>query len=166
MRTLFTAIRTTVFATLFVGLWGWIAFQLHRFDSSLGGPLPSWTELPGVAFMTFGAALALACIIWLVVRGHGTPAPFDPPRDLVAAGPYRWMRNPMYVGGAATLLGLALVLRSPAILLFVPVWWLLAHLLVLFYEEPTLRRNFGASFEEYCRRVPRWWPRRPHFAAH
>jgi len=165
VRILFTAIRAALVAMLFVGLWGWVAFQLRRFDPPLGGPLPSWTELPGVVLIALGAALALSCIVCFVVRGHGTPAPFDPPRNFVVAGPYRWVRNPMYVGGAAMLLGLALVLQSPSILLFVPVWWLLAHLLVLSYEEPTLRRNFGASFEEYCRRVPRWWPKSPR-AAH
>jgi protein-S-isoprenylcysteine O-methyltransferase Ste14 len=45
-------------------------------------------------------------------------------------------------------------------LVFAAIGWLVAHLFVLLYEEPTLRSRFGDSYEEYARRVNRWWPRR------
>jgi hypothetical protein len=49
--------------------------------------------------------------------------------------------------------------RSPSIVLFVPAWWVLFHLLVILYEEPVLRSKFGRDYEAYCRRTPRWIPR-------
>ncbi len=71
----------------------------------------------------------------------------------------------MYIGGALLLLGFGLYQRSPSIVLFVPAWWLLAHLLVVFYEEAHLRSKFGPDYDEYCRRTPRWIPRSIHPAA-
>jgi len=161
------ALRSVVFACAFLWLWAWVALSLRRFDTALGGPLAAWTHLPGWAVLALGGAVAAWCIAAFVVRGHGTPALFDAPRRLVAAGPYRYTRNPMYVGGALLLLGLGLVERSPSIVLFVPAWWLLFHLLVVLYEEPTLRDKFGRDYVDYCRRTPRWIPRprRPALAA-
>ena len=75
------------------------------------------------------------------------------------AGPYRFVRNPMYIGGALLLLGFGLYQRSPSIVLFAPGWWLLFHLLVVLYEEATLRSKFGPDYDAYCRRTPRWIPR-------
>jgi protein-S-isoprenylcysteine O-methyltransferase Ste14 len=74
----------------------------------------------------------------------------------VVVGPYRRVRNPMYIGGFILLVGLGLYALSPSILLFSLAWLLLFHLFVVFYEEPTLRSKFGATYEDYCRRVPRW----------
>ena len=109
--------------------------------------------------MVVGGVIAFTCIATFVTRGEGTPAPFDPPRKFVAAGPYRYVRNPMYVGGFIVLLGFGLIERSPAILLFTLPWLLLAHLFVILYEEPHLRSTFGETYEEYCRTVRRWLPR-------
>jgi protein-S-isoprenylcysteine O-methyltransferase Ste14 len=67
----------------------------------------------------------------------------------------------MYVGGLTLLIGFALALRSPAMLAFCGAWWLLAHALVLGYEEPVLRERFGQAYADYCGRVPRWIPRKP-----
>lgn len=95
------------------------------------------------------------------VRGLGTPAPFDPPRRLVITGLYRWMRNPMYVGLGVMLLGETLLLpqiwREMAVL--IAVLWIAVTVMVVRKEERDLRRLFGAAYEEYCRRVPRWIPR-------
>ena len=156
MKLTFVAFRSILFAGGFLYLWAWVAVSLRQYDTS---PLPPWTRILGV--LTFGAGLALAvwCIAMFVVRGHGTPAPFDAPRKLVAAGPYRYIRNPMYVGGGLTLLGFGLLEASPSIVVFAPVWWSFFHLLVLLYEEPVLRAKFGSDYEEYCRRTPRWLPR-------
>ena len=92
-----------------------------------------------IALMAAGGTLAFACIATFVTRGEGTPAPMDPPRKFVAAGPYRFVRNPMYIGGFLVLAGFGLYEQSPAILLFALPWFLLAHLFVILYEEPHLR---------------------------
>jgi protein-S-isoprenylcysteine O-methyltransferase Ste14 len=160
MKKLFTALRSVVFSAGFVFLWGWVAWRLHlRYDSSLGFALPEWTRVPGIALMVAGGILALACITTFFTRGEGTPAPFDPPRKFVAAGPYKWVRNPMYIGGFITLLGFGFYENSPAILIFAPPWLLATHLMVIFYEEPHLRATFGAAYEAYCLSVHRWLPR-------
>ena len=104
--------------------------------------------------------LALWCIVTFAVRGRGTPAPFDPPRRLVMLGPYRHLRNPMYLGAGIALAGAALFYRSLALLGYLVAFLLVTHLFVLLYEEPALRSTFGAEYEDYCRRVSRWIPRR------
>jgi len=109
--------------------------------------------------MVAGGILALACIATFVTKGEGTPAPFDPPRKFVAVGPYKLVRNPMYIGGFVVLLGFGLCEQSYTILLFGVPWILLAHLFVILYEEPHLRATFGTPYDAYCRSVRRWLPR-------
>lgn len=112
----------------------------------------------GLAPLAAGAPLLLWSI-WLFAKvGRGTPAPFDPPRLFVAVGAYRYVRNPMYLGVALMLVGESLLFGSFQILWYAAVCWVFVHLFVLLYEEPTLRRKFGASYEEYLRQVPRWVP--------
>src|SRR5215475_6676397 len=119
MKTLFIALRAALFATGFVFLWSWVALSLHRrYDGAFDLALPGWMRGLGTALMAAGGALALACIATFVTRGEGTPAPFDPPRKFVAVGPYRFVRNPMYVGAFLVLLGFGLFEKSLAILLF------------------------------------------------
>ena len=110
--------------------------------------------------MVIGGVVVTACVGTFVVRGQGTPAPFDPPRRFVAVGPYKYVRNPMYIGGMILLVGSGLYQRSISILCLALAWLLLVHLLVVFYEEPHLRSRFGAEYQEYCRSVSRRVPRR------
>jgi protein-S-isoprenylcysteine O-methyltransferase Ste14 len=160
MKIAFTALRAIVFGTGFILLWGWVALGVHHgYDSTLGFTLPTWSYALGIVSMMVGGTLALACVATFVIRGEGTPAPFDPPRKFVAVGPYRLVRNPMYVGGFTVLLGFGLYEGSPAILLFALPWLLGAHLFVILYEEPHLRAIFGAPYDAYCRSVHRWLPR-------
>jgi protein-S-isoprenylcysteine O-methyltransferase Ste14 len=107
-----------------------------------------------------GGALAVWCIVTFAFAGKGTPAPFDPPRKLVVAGPYRFVRNPMYLGAALALGGAAVVYRSPPLLGYVALFLLAAHLFVVGYEEPKLARLFGEQYGAYRARVRRWLPRR------
>ena len=165
MNTVFIAIRAVAVMCVFVWLCAWIALGLRSYDRQYGLALPAWTETLSIPVMFAGAALCLTCIATFVVRGRGTPAPFDPPRQFVAVGPYRYVRNPMYIGGALLLAGFALYIRSGAALIFCLPWLLLCHIFVLLYEEPTLRSKFGTTYEDYCRTVPRWIPRKPA-AAH
>ena len=161
MKMLFTAVRALLFSTGFILLWGWIALSLHRrYDATLSFAFGGWTPALGIALMAAAGMLALACVATFVTRGEGTPAPIDPPRKFVAAGPYKFVRNPMYIGGFLVLVGFGLYKRSPAILLFALPWLLLAHLFVVFYEEPHLRTKFGSPYDAYCRSVRRWLPLR------
>jgi protein-S-isoprenylcysteine O-methyltransferase Ste14 len=100
----------------------------------------------------------LWCFWNFLVNGKGTPAPIDPPKELVAVGLYRHVRNPMYVAGLIALFGW--ILWSPSLPLIVaPILFLTAaHLFVTRYEEPHLKKTFGAAYEDYCQRVPRWFP--------
>ncbi len=107
-----------------------------------------------------GVALYLACAFWgFTLRGHGTPAPFDPPKKLVVEGPYRIVPNPMYWSVAFLMSGEALVFRSLALAGIGMVFFASSMLLVLWYEEPILRRKFGDEYEAYRLHVPRWFPR-------
>jgi protein-S-isoprenylcysteine O-methyltransferase Ste14 len=98
-------------------------------------------------------------VIGVLLEGIGTPAPALPARHLVVKGSYRFVRNPMYVAVTALILGQALFLGDVHLLEYAIIPWLAAHLFVLFYEEPTLRRSFGTEYENYRAYVPRWIPR-------
>jgi protein-S-isoprenylcysteine O-methyltransferase Ste14 len=161
MRILFDAIRALIYSAGFIFVWGYAALWVRRYDSSLGVSLPTWMSIPAVVLIAIGAPIALACIATFVVRGRGTPAPFDAPRQLVAAGPYRWVRNPMYLGAGLVVVGYAFYVRSVSVLLLAAAMWFTVHLFVYFYEEPTLRAKFNGSYEDYCRAVSRWLPRSP-----
>lgn len=155
----FDILRTVLYVSGFVLLWGWVPLSVGRFDPRLEVVLPVWVAPIGAAVMALGAATALTCGALFAVRGRGTPAPFDPPREFVAVGPYRWVRNPMYLGALLVLVGLGLWLRSPSILVLALLLAISAHLFVVNYEEPGLERRFGASYVEYKKRVNRWIPR-------
>src|SRR5262249_20828872 len=129
----FAAVRSVVYATGFVGFWAWLALGVRAWDSS---PLPVWCTVLGMILFVPGALLMGLSIGVFAPQGKGTPAPFDAPRRFVMHGPYRWVRNPMYVGAWTLLTGFALYLRSPAMLAFAGAWVLLAHTFVVLYEEP------------------------------
>lgn len=119
----------------------------------------------GVAIILAGGALALTCVLTFAVVGRGTPVPVAPPRRLVITGPYRWVRNPMALGVGTALFGVALFYESISVALIAVVFLLGIHAMVVLYEEPTLRRTFGADYAAYCRRVNRWIPSRADDAA-
>ncbi len=160
MKRLFVAFRAVLYASGFVLLWGWLAEGARRYDPILGLRLPRLQPL-GVVLAVAGALLCLACIGTFIVRGRGTPFPLDPPVVFVPTGPYRFVRNPMYIGGALVLAGYGLLERSVSVLLLSAVFLLVMHLFVLLLEEPGLERRFGSTYAEYRRRVNRWLPRAP-----
>lgn len=158
---LWTGVRALVYASAFAALWGWLAYEAHLRDVPFGFPLPDWAAPIGVALMAIGAAIVVACIGTFVVRGRGTPAPFDAPREFVASGPYRWVRNPMYLGGFLVLAGYALCAVSFAALLVAFGMLAAAHAFTVLYEEPALERRFGDGYRAYRRRTRRWIPGAP-----
>jgi protein-S-isoprenylcysteine O-methyltransferase Ste14 len=159
MKTLFLALRSVIYMSGFLLFFGWVALRVRTFDQSFGLSLPAATEIPGAILGVVGATLGLACAAVFISRGRGTPAIFDAPRAFVAIGPYKYVRNPMYVGGLMLLIGFGLYERSVSILFLTLLLFLLVHMFVLFYEEPTLTRKFGSSYQKYRKVVPRWIPR-------
>jgi len=152
-------LRALTYATLFVGLFLVVVPQRILTASGIARPAQIGpAQAAGFIFVALGAALVLWCVLTFALIGKGTPAIFDPPRKLVIAGPYRWVRNPMYIGGGLAVLGATLFYGSAGLALYALGFFVVVHLLVLFYEEPRLRRVFGPPYEEYLRTVHRWVP--------
>ena len=152
-------LRALTYATLFVGLF--LVAVPQRILTASGIARPAHigpAQAAGFALVALGAALVLWCVLTFALIGKGTPAIFDPPRKLVIAGPYRWVRNPMYIGGGLAVVGAALFYRSAALALYALGFFLVVHLLVLLYEEPRLSRVFGSPYDDYRRAVHRWVP--------
>ena len=111
--------------------------------------------------LVIGVAIYCWCAWDFTFAGKGTPAPIDPPKELVVRGLYRYVRNPMYVGVMSILVGEALLFASRTLFGYAALVFALFFLFVVVYEEPTLRNKFGESYREYCRNVSRWIPRAP-----
>lgn len=157
---MFVLVRTLTYSALFIGLL--LIYLPARLLSWSGIVRPAaieWQQVAGMIIGATGAAVALWCIFTFAFIGRGTPAPFDPPRRLVIKGPYRFVRNPMYIGAGLALVGATLFYGSWPLLGYAGLFFLITHLFVVLYEEPTLRRTFGPEYEAYCRQVRRWWPR-------
>ena len=131
-------------------------YLLLRYSGGFNWPFCSLAVILACALCLFCGGLLLSCTWEFVVRGQGTPAPVDPPKALVIRGPYRYNRNPMYVGIMGIIAAEALFFASFFLLVYAAVLWLGFHLFVLLYEEPHLEKKFGPSYQEYCRLVPRW----------
>ena len=155
-------VRAITYAALFIGFV--LVFLPAQVLSGAGVTRPARFGAPQLAGMIVGAAgagVAVWCILTFALLGRGTPAPFDPPRRLVVRGPYRYVRNPMYLGAGLALAGAALFYEAGALWAYAGGFLVLTHLVVVLYEEPTLRRTFGEDYETYCRQVRRWWPTTP-----
>ena len=116
----------------------------------------------GVVPLAAGLAVYVWCVADFARAGRGTPAPIDPPQHLVQRGLYRYTRNPMYVGVLSVLAGEAWLYASRPLAAYALSILAGFHLFVVCYEEPTLRRSFGDSYERYCAAVPRWLLRPRH----
>ncbi len=138
-------LRTLIFTIVVPGFWT-IAVPYLLLPR---GARPDFhgTGLLGLPLIAAGFALYIACAFWgFAVRGRGTPLPMDPPRKLVTEGPYGVVRNPMYWSVFLVVLGEAVLFHSLALLALSAGFLVATSLFVLLYEEPTLRRKFGAEY--------------------
>ncbi len=134
---------------------------LHKLGDAIFGSFGSKCPHIGITLFTSGIISYFICSLWLVIVGKGPFVEFDPPREFVATGPYRWMRNPVAASLIVTGFGEAIFFQSAGILFFMLLALPLAHLQVTKIEEPRLRQRFGESYEAYCRMVNRWLPQPP-----
>lgn len=160
--------RTTSQAVIGSFLFFWIAPAMvaglvpylisdWRMQPALFGT--SATRIMGAVLVAAGAAALIECTARFAIKGRGTPAPIAPTETLVVTGLYRFVRNPMYVAVVSVILGQALLLGSTRLLSYGLAVWTAFHIFVQAYEEPTLRRQFGESYDRYRANVRRWWPR-------
>lgn len=150
-----SALWTVLLPGVFAGYVPWRVFGLNRVQIGWSDPIDGL----GVVITGVGVALLAICIFEFARSGRGTLSPVDPPRHLVVRGLYRYVRNPMYLSVTTIVLGEALLARSQALAIYWLGWFVCVNIFVLGYEEPTLREQFGGSYDDYCRRVPRWVPR-------
>jgi protein-S-isoprenylcysteine O-methyltransferase Ste14 len=152
-----TALKSLLFLILAPGIVaGYIPLALLRQGPQI--------EIGFFAYLAFplwliGVIVLLWCFWDFLVKGRGTPAPIDPPKDLVVAGLYNYVRNPMYVGVLVIIIGHFLWFRTVWMIVYAAVVFLAFYLFVTFYEEPHLQKTFGTAYEEYAKKVPRWIPR-------
>ena len=153
------ALKTLLFSILIPGTVAFIVpwLLLGRPAVSVSMVSPAW--MVGLLPLLLGMGLYFWCAGVFTFIGKGTPAPIDAPRFLVIQGPYRWVRNPMYVAVLSVILGLAILFHSLLLVGYAILVWMVVYAFVIFVEEPSLRRQFGTSYEAYLQAVPRWIPR-------
>ena len=158
MRANVPAVAKTLVFTVFVPgtVAGYVPWRLRQ-DAA---PVTGAEEWAAFTVIAIGIAIYLHTAFWgFALIGGGTPAPIAPTKILVAKGLHRFVRNPMYIGVGLVIGGQAWLFHSRHIAIYMACMLLTAHLFVLFYEEPTLRRQFGGEYDRYRASVPRWIPR-------
>lgn len=158
-------LRMLLYGVLFltgvlVGL-PWLAYRLDVLLPAWHVEI-GWLRIVGVLVFVAFLFMYLGCSYVLSSRGRGAYVEFDPPREFVATGPYRWVRNPIAACMVGMVFGLAIALSSTGVFLLFLVSLPLAHLQVVLMEEPQLRKRFGQAYDDYLCRVPRWIPRAPN----
>jgi len=138
----------------------WLAYRLDvyapRWHIEIG-----WLRIVGAGLFLVFLGMYIFCSYVLTTRGRGAFVEFDAPREFVASGPYRWVRNPVALCLIGAVFSLAVAFSSTGIFLMFLLGLPLAHMQVVLLEEPLLRKRFGSSYEAYVLRVPRWIPRPP-----
>jgi len=112
----------------------------------------------GLLPIVLGIALYSRCAHDFILTGRGTPLPIDAPVRIVTRGPYRYSRNPMYIGILAVVGGEALLFRDHRLLSYLFAVAVVFHVFIVGYEERALRRRFGDDYARYRAAVPRWLP--------
>ncbi|MGZ3583086.1 MAG: methyltransferase family protein [Ktedonobacterales bacterium] len=155
------AFKTLIFTIVVPGMVGGVIPWLLLQGAQRHMPSVPSVWMIGLIPLTLGVGLYFWCAGAFTYIGKGTPAPIDAPKVLVVQGPYRLVRNPMYVAVLLVILGQAIVFRSSLLVGYALVFWLVVHAFVVAVEEPSLRSQFRGSYDNYLRSVPRWIPRPP-----
>ena len=152
-----TIFKSLLYLIFEAGLFAlYIPLVLLRNGPRIETGVLSWLAIP---FWLIGSLVILWCFWDFTFKGRGTPLPTDPPKELVITGPYRYVRNPIYVGALSLFLGHFLWFGYWALLTYAVVALIGVHGFVVLYEEPALKKRFGAAYEDYLKQVPRWIPR-------
>lgn len=156
-------IRSLVFTIVVPGtVIGLVPYWLanSKLDAQLFGKAPEtlMADIVGYFLLVIGSLIYLWCVYDFTFIGRGTPAIFDPPRELVIRGLYKYVRNPMYIGVVTALLGQVFIYGSPLILIFAIGFGSVFYVFVIVYEEPVLRKQFGDDYTRYVKLVNRWVP--------
>jgi protein-S-isoprenylcysteine O-methyltransferase Ste14 len=157
---MFVLIRTLTYASIFIAFFLVLLPERILAEIEMSRPDTSAVvQAAGLFLLTAGALVVAWSVLTFAFIGRGTPAPFDPPRRLVVRGPYRYVRNPMYIAAMLVLSGITVYFASFALLFYSVVFWGIAHLFVVFYEEPVLKSKFEKDYTSYKAAVNRWWPK-------
>lgn len=152
-----TALKSLLFLIVAPGMVaGYIPLVLLRKGPQIQTGFLAYLAIP---LWLIGGAILLWSFWNFLIEGRGTPAPMDPPKELVVAGFYRYVRNPMYFGVLLMLTGYFLWFGFWSLLIYTAFAFIATHLFVTLYEEPTLKNKFGKSYKDYLKKVPRWIPR-------
>jgi protein-S-isoprenylcysteine O-methyltransferase Ste14 len=158
------SLRRSVVVSILFGILGgpgivliYVPFWITRFRIPAGEP--AWQMIAAAALILLGVTPGMESARRFVSIGRGTLMPTVPTEHLVVSGFYRYLRNPMYTGVLFALIGEAILFESRAMLIEIAVFWLVVHLFVCFYEEPTLTKRYGDEYQRFKRNVPRWLPR-------
>jgi protein-S-isoprenylcysteine O-methyltransferase Ste14 len=143
-------------ATVVAVPWGLLTLEDRLGLFRVSAPV---LRIAAAGLAVVAAGFQLWCVIVFQHIGEGTPSPVWPPRRLVSAGPYHWLRNPMNLGEVALFGALAMWFGSLALMAYALGAWFVFHAFVVYYEEPGLIRRFGRDYENYLRDVGRWLPR-------
>jgi protein-S-isoprenylcysteine O-methyltransferase Ste14 len=153
-----SAVAKTLVFTVFVPgtVAGYVPWRLRQ-DAA---PVTGAEEWAAITVIAIGIAIYLHTAFWgFALIGGGTPAPIAPTKILVVKGLHRFVRNPMYIGVGLVIGGQAWLFHSRHIAIYMVCMLLTAHLFVVFYEEPTLHKQFGEEYDRYRASVPRWIPK-------
>lgn len=151
------ALGTAAFFVVAPGVMaGLIPYWLTGWQS---GDTNAVFQVVGWALVVLGTAALLYAFGRFVIEGRGTPAPIAPTERLVVGGLNRYVRNPMYLSVAAVIVGQALLLARPVLLVYTAVFLLVTAAFVRLYEEPTLAAEYGAEYDAYRSAVRGWIPR-------
>lgn len=154
---LMTVYKSLLYLILEAGLFAlYIPLGLLHNGPRIETGIVAWLAIP---LWLIGSLIVLRCFWDFTFKGRGTPIPSDPPRELVITGPYHYVRNPIYVGVLLIFSGHFLWFGYWALLTYTVLAFIGVHFFVVLYEEPTLKRKFGAAYEDYLNRVPRWIPK-------
>lgn len=157
MRRAWAALGSALFLVIAPGVAaGLIPWLLTGWETN---SVPAALRILGVLLTAIGVAFLLQAFARFVIEGLGTPAPVAPPERLVIGGVYRYVRNPMYLAVASAIVGQALLLGQPGLLVYAALFAAITFCFVRLYEEPTLRSRFGPSYDAYRAAVPGWLPR-------